>query len=66
MMNQKTYLLIAGLLFSLIAVGHLLRIVYAWSAVLDQRIVVPMWPSWVALVIAAILGFEGLRLSRRG
>ena len=65
MMNQKTYMLIAGILFSLIAVGHLLRIAFGWSAVLDQRIV-PMWPSWLALVIAGLLGFEGLRLSRKG
>ena len=62
-MKHKTYELIAGLLFSLIAFGHLLRVIFGWEAIFNGQ-VVPMWPSWVAVLIGGFLGFQGLRLSR--
>ena len=61
-MNQKAYARIAGLLFSLIALSHLLRVAFGWSAVLDGRNI-PMWWSGVAVVVCAFLGYQGLRLS---
>jgi len=42
----------------------LVRIVLDWEAVIAGW-VVPRWVSWVALVIAGYLGYEGLRLSKR-
>jgi hypothetical protein len=63
-MSQKTFSLVAGLIFLLIAVMHVLRLALRWEVVLNGW-VVPMWVSAVALLIAAYLAFEGLNLSRR-
>ena len=63
-MSQKTFTRIAALIFTLIAVGHLTRILRGvdfrfgeWTA--------PMWISWVAIVLMAFLAYEGFRLSRK-
>ena len=63
-MRQKTFLPVVGLIFLLIAVIHVLRLAFKWEAVLNGW-AVPMWVSAVALLIAAYLAFEGLKLSRR-
>jgi len=61
-MNQKTFSLATGLIFLLIAVIHVLRLAFKWEAVLNGW-AVPMWVSAVALLIAAYLAFEGLKLA---
>ncbi len=63
-MSQKTFSLVAGLIFLLIAVMHVLRLALKWEAVLNGWSV-PMWVSALAIVIAAYLAFEGLKLGRR-
>ena len=64
MMSQKAFSLVAGLFFSLIAVGHLLRIVYSWSLQIADW-TAPMWASWLAVIVAGFLGIAGLQLSRK-
>ena len=64
-MSQKTFSLVAGLIFFVVAVLHILRLVIGWHAVLAGW-TIPMWVSWIALPIAGFLAFEGLRLSRKG
>ena len=51
----------AGVLFLLIALGHLLRIVFGLLFVV-QGVSVPMWASAIAVVIAGFLAYHGLRL----
>ena len=63
-MRQKTFSLVVGLIFLLIAVMHVLRLALKWDVVLNDRSV-PMWVSWLALVIAGFLAFEGLKLGGR-
>ena len=63
-MNQKIFLLTTGVIFSLIAAGHLLRVIFGWKVTVDGE-VIPTWVSWLALFLAAYLGFEGFRLSKR-
>jgi len=63
-MSQITFSLVAGLIFLLIAVMHVLRLGLKWEVVLNGRLV-PMWVSWFALVIAGFLAFEGLKLGGR-
>ena len=63
-MSQKTFSLVAGLIVLLIAVMHVLRLAFTWEVVLNSWSV-PMWVSVVAMVIAAYLAFEGLKLGRR-
>ncbi len=62
-MSQKTFSLVAGLIFLLIAVMHGLRLAVKWEVVLNGWSI-PMWASAVAIVMAAYLAFEGLKLSR--
>jgi hypothetical protein len=64
-MNRKTFSLVAGLIFLLVAVMHVLRLALGWHVVLAGW-TIPMWISWVALLIAGFLAYEGLRLSRAG
>jgi hypothetical protein len=63
-MSRNTYLFTSGVIFLLIAVLHLLRLIYGWEAVIGGW-VVPEWVSVVALVIAGYLGYEGLRPGKR-
>jgi hypothetical protein len=63
-MSQITFSLVAGLIFLLVAVMHLLRLALRSEVVLNGRSV-PMWISWLALVIAGFLAFEGLKLGGR-
>jgi len=59
-MTQKIYSLISGILFTLVALSHLGRIVQGWD-ITAAGTVVPMWVSWIGLVITAILASFGLK-----
>lgn len=63
-MSRKAYFAITGIIFLAIAIVHLLRISFGWSPVVKGW-AVPMWLSWVALVVAGWLGYEGLRFARQ-
>jgi hypothetical protein len=63
-MDQKTFSIVAGVVFAVVAVLHLLRIYMNWPVVIADWSV-PMWVSWVGLVIAGGLAFFGLRLAAR-
>jgi len=63
-MNRKTFSLATGAIFAVIAVLHLLRLLFGWDANIGGWSV-PRWISWVALVIAGYLAFEGMRFGRR-
>ena len=63
-MSLKTFSLVASLIFLLVAVMHALRLALGWHVTAGGW-TVPMWASWVALVIAGFLAYAGLRLSRR-
>jgi len=63
-MSHITFSLVAGLIFLLIAVMHVLRLALKSEVVLNGWSV-PMWVSWLALVIAGFLAFERLKLGGR-
>jgi hypothetical protein len=63
-MSQRTFSLIAGVVFGLIALGHVLRIVLGWSFMV-QDFSVPMWASGLAVVVMGYLAYEGFRLARQ-
>ena len=47
---KKPFTLLAVLVFALVALVHLLRLIFGWEATLDGA-VVPMWVSILGLVI---------------
>ena len=63
-MNQKMFVVLAGVIFAIVALAHLLRIFMGWTIVIDNW-TVPMWLSWIALVIAGGLSYFGLSLISR-
>ena len=63
-MSQRTFSLVAGVVFALIALGHVLRIVFNLSFVV-QGISIPMWASGLAIIVMGYLAYEGFRLARK-
>jgi hypothetical protein len=68
-MSRRAYLLVTAVIFSLIALLHLVRIIFGWSVMLAGWSV-PMWLSWVALIMTCALAYFGFSLatqsSRKG
>lgn len=62
--KKKTYYLAAALVFALIAIGHGLRVAYGWEAVVADM-VVPMWFSWAAVIIAGYLAVRGYQFAQK-
>jgi hypothetical protein len=60
-MSQKTFSLVAGVFFLVAALGHVLRITSGASVVI-QNTSIPMWVSWIAFLVTAYLGYEGITL----
>jgi hypothetical protein len=63
-MDQKTFTIVAGAIFAVVALLHVLRILMGWPAVIGGW-EVPMWVSWIALVVAGGLSYFGLSLVTR-
>jgi len=62
-MTQRTFSFITATLFSLIALGHAVRLFYGWHVTIEN-LVVPIWISLMGLVITGYLAYEGFRLAR--
>ena len=62
-MNQKTFTLTAGVVFSIIAVLHVLRLVFGWQAVIGSWNV-PLWISWVAIAASGYLAYTAFTLGK--
>jgi len=60
---MKPFTTIAIVIFSLVAVLHMLRLIFGWQAVIDG-LVIPMWASVVGLIIAGGLAIMLWRESR--
>ena len=61
-MNPKTFSIAAGVIFAVVALFHLVRI-YMGCPVIIGDWSVPMWLSWIGLIIAGGLAFFGLSLA---
>jgi len=62
-MSQKIYYYTVSSIFFIIAVLHLTRIIYSWPAVMGG-VLIPMWVSWAAVVIALYLAVRGWMFAR--
>ncbi len=63
-MTERTFSTTAAAIFGVVAVLHLIRILLGWSIVIDGW-TVPMWVSWVGLVITGGLSYYGAKLAIR-
>jgi hypothetical protein len=61
-MSIKTFSLVAGVVFGIVALVQILRIALAWEVVIGGW-TAPMWFSWIAVIVAGFLSFTGLRFA---
>jgi hypothetical protein len=61
-MDRKTFCMLAGIIFTLVALFHLVRIFMEWPVLIGDWFV-PMWVSWVALIVAGGLALFGFRFT---
>ena len=55
---------VAGAIFALVALLHLLRIYMGWPIVIGSW-TAPIWVSWIGFVVAGGLSYFGLSLATR-
>ena len=63
-MSHRAHAMTTGLIFLLIAAGHVLRLAFGWKASIAGQSI-PTWISWGAFVIFAYLASEGFRQARK-
>ena len=63
-MNIKAYLTISGIIFLIVAVLHLLRLVYQWPAQIGA-VGIPIWASCAALLVSSVLFVWAFLLLRK-
>ena len=61
---NKPFTMLAVLVFALVALVHLLRLVYGWEATINGA-AVPMWASILALVVSGGLAVMVWRESQK-
>ena len=59
---MRTYLLTSGVIFGVVALVHVLRLALGWPAEIAGWSV-PMWVSWIAIVVAGALCVWAFRLA---
>jgi hypothetical protein len=64
-MSDKIYCTISGVIFIIGALVHLGRLCADWELMLAGW-VVPVWASWIGLIVGGALGGAGLWLGARG
>ncbi len=58
-MDHKTYTRVSGMIFILVGLIHLWRIAMGYPITIGEAFV-PVWASWVAVVVAAFMAYQGL------
>jgi hypothetical protein len=61
-MDRKTFCMLAGIIFTLVALFHLVRIYMDWPLMIADWSV-PKWLSWVGLIVAGGLALFGFRFT---
>ena len=63
-MSPRAFSFTAGVIFALIALGHMLRVAFGLEWTVEGR-AIPMWASWLAIILAGYLAVEGFLLGRK-
>lgn len=63
-MKEKKFILVASIFFTLVAVAHLLRMVYGWQVTVASQ-EIPLWISGVGIVITGIFALVGFSLTKK-
>jgi hypothetical protein len=60
-MEYKKYCVVSGILFSLVALAHLLRIAFGMAVQVDAY-AIPMALSWIGLIVPGALAIWAIRI----
>lgn len=63
-LRERTYLLIAGTVFTIVAAAHLARVFFGVDITIVNW-VVPHWISWTAAIVVTYLSYMSFRLAMR-
>ena len=63
-MKHKSYCVVSGVFFALVALAHLIRVVEGMTVQVDEYMI-PMWVSWIATVVPAALALWAFRTARQ-
>jgi hypothetical protein len=63
-MNKTTPLIVAGIIFSLVALLHLLRLIFQFEVTIAAS-AVPMWVSIVGLIVPTLLAIWMFMASKK-
>jgi hypothetical protein len=63
MMTAETYARIAAAIFALISLLQLIRAIQGWRVTLGET-TVPLWPSWIAFIVPALLAWMRFAAAR--
>jgi hypothetical protein len=63
-MTAKNFSLLAALIFAVVAILQFIRAISGTPVTIGTTISIPLWASWVACVVAAILAWSGFAASR--
>ncbi|HVX91397.1 MAG TPA: hypothetical protein VHC20_07340 [Candidatus Paceibacterota bacterium] len=63
--SERTLLMIAGIIFLLVALAHLTRLAFGLGIALGD-FAVPLWLSWVGVIITAYLSYSSFHFALRG
>ena len=62
--SERTLLIIAGVIFLVVALGHLAILMFGWKYILgDFRI--PIWLSWVGVFFTAYMAYSSFHFAMR-
>lgn len=62
-MNRQTYMTLTTTIFIVVAIAHLVRIIFGWSVEIGDW-GIPFWVSWLAVIAAGALAYLGFTLKR--
>jgi hypothetical protein len=64
-MEKKAFSLVAGIIFGLVALFHLVRIFAEWTVIIGDWVSAEV-SEWVALIVAGGLALFGFRFTENG
>jgi hypothetical protein len=62
-LDQKTYVTFTATLFLVVALMHLLRIIFGWQVEIGS-LSIPFWVSWLGVLVAGALAYFGFTQRR--
>ncbi len=62
-MTQKNFFAVSGLVFTAVTILHAVRLARGWTVILGSH-PIPMWASWVGLVVAGWLALTAFQLKK--